>query len=215
MQLVRLTRQPRVQLQRRVRLRQPPTHKQHRQRVRLRLLLTNKQRPPLRPVRHRRLHLLAHPVRARNRPLALLRPGHRLANKMNFEPMKPNLLRRSSNLVGRGSRSTDDCVQSPRRFDLRDSIRTMNPPSRRSKMCHLSGRESNLQTAFKFSSRWARLGEPVGPTHDQASINGRPCDYQSAIREPRPTKFGPRPTNGPAAFHLSPFTFYLRVYACS
>ena len=45
----------------------------------------NKQRPPLQPARHRHLHLLAHPVRARSQLLALRRLRHPPAIKMNVE----------------------------------------------------------------------------------------------------------------------------------
>lgn len=196
MQLVRLTRQRRVQLQRRVWLRQPPTHKQ---------------RPPLQPARHRRLHPLAHPVRARSRLLALRRLRHPPASKMNVGMIRPNFVGRRSNLVGRGSRSTDNCLQSSRRFKSPNFARPMDPPSRWPKMCHLPRRDSNLQTVIQFSSRWVRLGKPVGLSHHEAGKDGKPSEYRSTIREPRPTSYGQ------ATSHFSLFTSHFSppAYACS
>jgi hypothetical protein len=190
MQLVRLTRQPRV------RLRQPPTRNQ---------------RPPLQPARHRHLHLLAHPVRVRSQPLALRRLRHPPASKMNVGTIKPNLVGRGSSQVGRGSRSTDDCLRSSRLFKSPNFARPMDPPSRRPKMCHLSRRDSNFQRVFQFSSPWVRLGKPVGLSHHEAGIDGQPCEYQAAIPEPRPTSYGP------ATSHFSLFTSHFSppAYACS
>lgn len=136
-----------------------------------------------------------------------------------------------SNLVGRGSRSTDDCLQSSRRFKSPNPAGPLNPPSRWPKMCHLSGRDSNLQRVFQFSSPWVRLrlrlvhssvgenarsyvgqvGKPFGLSHHEAGIDGKPCEYRSAIREPRPTN------NRPATSPCSPPTSHFSPpgYACS
>jgi hypothetical protein len=40
---------------------------------------------------------------------------------------------------------------------------------------------------FQHSSRWARLGEPIGLVLDMAGTNQRLCEYRSAAQEPRPT----------------------------
>jgi hypothetical protein len=115
-----------------------------------------------------------------------------------------------SNLVWRGSRATENCFRSPQRFETPNAAGPINPPSRWSEMLHLIGRDFNPERVLLFSSRWARLGKSVGPTHDEAGVSDEPCDYQLAVREPRPTKVAV--TN-----HLSPLTSHLshQGYVCS
>jgi hypothetical protein len=115
-----------------------------------------------------------------------------------------------SNLVGRGSRLAKNCFQNPQRFEIPNSAGPMNPPSRWSEIWHLFGRDFILGMVLGLSSRRARLGKSVGPTHHEAGINDEPCHYQLVVREPRPTKLAV--TN-----HLSPLTSHLshQGYVCS
>ena len=126
MQLVRLTRPQRARL---------------RLQVQLRLRLTNKQHPRLPPVPPQHLPQLPHPVRTRNRvqarnlvqvrnrvrarnQLQVQTPlRHRPANRMNFGTMK-------SNLVGRGSRTAENCFRSAGTFHAPGGVRPMDVPSR-------------------------------------------------------------------------------------
>ena len=114
-----------------------------------------------------------------------------------------------SNLVGRGSRTVEDCFQNLQRFQTPNAAGPTNSPSRWSLVCHVHSRDCN-QTVFQLSSLWARLGKSVGLTHHEAGINDEPCDYQLAVREPRPTKVAV--TN-----HLALFTSHLSLqgYVCS
>jgi hypothetical protein len=141
-----------------------------------------------------------------------------------------DLAERGPNLVGRGSRMTERCFQSQRPFDTLVSIGPINPPSRWPAMIHLLGRDPNLKTPCQYAARCVRLrlrlakallgndawgfvgqvGERVDLAPDWAGRHQWPCDYQSAIREPRPT-------NGAASKHLSRFTFHFSrlAYVCS
>jgi hypothetical protein len=204
MQLVRLTRPQRARLRLQVQLRLPLTNKQHRR---------------LPPVPPPHLHQLPHPVRARNQVQARNRvqvqnrarsrlqaptpPRHRPVNKMNFRLMK-------SNLVGRGSLGIENCFRSSGPFHAPGSVRPKDVPSRGSEVWQASGRDSNLEMVLQLSSRQPRLGNPVSLTHHEAGINDGPCDYQMAVREPRPTKAAV--TN-----HLLLFTSHLshQGYVCS
>jgi hypothetical protein len=162
-------------------------------------------------------------VPARNRVRALSQLltqrllRHPLANKMNFRTMK-------SNLVGRGSRTTENYSRSSETFHAPGSVGPTDLPSRGSKMWQAFGRDSNVQTVFPLSSRWVRLGKPVGLNRHEAGINNEPCEYYLAVREPRPTKLGPRPTKlvprptkVPVTNHFSLFTSHLshQGYVCS
>ena len=166
-----------------------PARLTHRQRAQLRQLPINqRQRQFLLPVRRQHLLLPAHPVRARSRRRVLNRLRHRPDSKMNSETMKP-LARHPINLVGRGSRSTECCFRSPRRFDKPDFNGPINPPSRCSSTCHAGSCNPKPQTLFQHSSRWARLGETIGIAHTKARTSQTLCENRSAVPEPRPTNF--------------------------
>ena len=206
MRLVRLTRLQRARLRLQVQLRLPPMGKS---RLRLLRVLRQHRHQLAHPVRLRSRLRARRPVRALNRPLVLSQPlalsplRHRPVSSMNLKTMK-------SDLVGRGSRRTEDCFRSLQRFEIPNSAGPINPPSRWSKMWQLSARDSNLEMVLQFSPRWARLGNPVGLIHHEAGLNDEPCDYQLAFREPRPTKV-------PVTNHLSLLTSHLshQGYVCS
>jgi hypothetical protein len=106
---------------------------------------------------------------------------------------------------------SEDCFRSSQRFDASYFARPMNLPSRESKVCHLSGRNSNVQTVFRLSSRRANGSANSLAQQTPGFANDvRLWKQFSAIREPRPTKVA-------VADHFSPFTFYLshQGYVCS
>jgi hypothetical protein len=70
----------------------------------------------------------------------------------------------------------------------------------RMRIADVVGRGPNLKTLCQYAARWVRLGERVGLAPDWAGLHQGPCDYQPAIREPRP--------NGGATSHLSLLTSY-------
>lgn len=204
MRPVRLTRLQPVRLRLQAQRRRPPISKppprllpaprQQRLRVlRLRLLRVLRRHP----------HQLAHPVRLLNQPLALNPLRHRAANKMNLGTMR-------SNLVGRGSRTTKNYFRSSGPFHAPGAVGPMDLPSRGSKMWPGFGRDPRPQVPRELSSLCVRLGELVSPLHSLVGANRRPCDYQMAVREPRPT-------NRQVASHLSVLTSHLSHpgYVCS
>jgi hypothetical protein len=168
--------------------------------VQLRLRLTNKQHRRLPPVPLQHLHRLPHPVRARNQVQARnlaqvqnrVRPRSRLlvqrllrhppANKMNLGTMK-------SNLVGRGSQTTENCFRSSGPFHAPGTFRPMDVPSRGTKVCNLFRPDLRLQTTCEHSSPWVQLGERFDLAQSVVATSHGPCSYQMTIREPRPTKF--------------------------
>jgi hypothetical protein len=203
----------------------------------LRLPLTNKQPRSLQLVPPQHLQLLPHPVRApsqvqvrnrvrvhnrvraRNRVRALtrVRPRnqtllrHRPVSNMNLETMRiTDSTCRGSNLVGRGSRTAENCFRSLGRFHVPGSVRPMNMPSRGSKVCNLFRRDLRLRTICEQSSLWVRLGERFGLAHGLVAISQGPCSYQTVTREPRPTKVA-------VTSHLSLLTSHLshQGYVCS
>jgi hypothetical protein len=164
MRLVRLTRPQRVRL---------------RLQVQLRLPRTNKQPQPLPPPSPQHLHPQLHPVRARNQGRARMQvqarnrvpvrnrvqarsrlqvptpPRHRPVNKMNFETMT-FVTGGRANLVGRGSRLTENCFRSWRRFSTAGSIGPMNLPSR---WCTLGTAARQVNRPYQSFSRH----KPAGP----------------------------------------------------
>jgi hypothetical protein len=74
-------------------------------------------------------------------------------------------------LVGRGSRLTEVCFRTSRPFGPAGSIGSMNLPGR------------------WVSRSVPRLGKLIGLTNLAVGTSRQLCEYQSAILEPRPTKF--------------------------
>jgi hypothetical protein len=162
-------------------------------------------------------------VRARNQLQVQTPLRHRPANRMNFGTMK-------SNLVGRGSRTTENCFRSSGTFHAPGSVRPMEVPSRGSKVCNPFRRDLRLRTTCEHPLLWVRLrlrfkngssgndvqsfvgqvGERFGLARGVVATGQGPCSYQMTVREPRPT-------NGEAASHLSLFTSHLshQGYVCS
>jgi len=182
--------------------------------VQLRPLLTSKQRPRLRPAPPRHLHLPVHParprnqvrvrnkVRARSQLLALTPPRHRPVNNMNFETTKFDLGGDPA-LVGRGSRTTENCFRSAGRLHTLGSVRPMDAPSRGTELYQVFSCDLGPQTTCEQSSRWVRLGESVGLAHSNVGTSRRPCDHQLVVREPRPTKLAATNHQSLITNHLS------------
>jgi hypothetical protein len=99
------------------------------------------------------------------------------------------VLERIPTLVGRGSLITADCFRSPCPFDIPDSVRPMDPPSRGPTVIHLLRRGTDDKILFDHPTSWARLGGSFDLARSVAGTDRSPCDNVKVIREPRPTKF--------------------------
>jgi hypothetical protein len=122
-----------------------------------------------------------------------------------------------SNLVGRGSRTTENCFRSSEPFRAAGSVGPMDLPSRGSKTWQAFRCALRRQAICEYSSVCVRLGKLVTSLHSVVGVNRRPRDYYLVVREPRPTKLVAHPTIGEVASHLSLLTSHLSLqgYVCS